>query len=320
MSSRGKIGIFLPSGNGDIMTAMSVLKYKDIVWPNKDIVWFCDGTSSNWGDGPVGSEVIQGSKYQDVLKYNDAISEIRHWPHGWRDAAFKDPSNNHLNQSRKHLFELAKDLEQGYFPAPWMVDTVGQRSGIDYPNFSRRVFGVNPSWEWHPYLCFSKEEKETAAEFCMKFPHKKTVMLETSFGSGESPFQDDSLTIETIEMCRKKWGKCNFIFACVSDNSRFFDDAGMVSCSCFTARQTALINNYCDLFIGVGSGISVAVSCWGNKPVPQLQYCGTFGESTVSLANGPTEIVVKQDWLTGRWNHNHQQEFKSKLSGLLEKL
>ena len=34
-----KIGIFIPGGHGDIMTAMSVLKYKDILWPSKEIIW-----------------------------------------------------------------------------------------------------------------------------------------------------------------------------------------------------------------------------------------------------------------------------------------
>ena len=33
-----KIGIFLPGLNGDIMQAMSVLKYKDVLWPGKEIV------------------------------------------------------------------------------------------------------------------------------------------------------------------------------------------------------------------------------------------------------------------------------------------
>src|ERR1700722_8893806 len=38
----GKIGIFLPGQNGDIMTAMSILKYRDIIFPNKQIIWFCN--------------------------------------------------------------------------------------------------------------------------------------------------------------------------------------------------------------------------------------------------------------------------------------
>jgi hypothetical protein len=336
---RGKIGIFLPGGNGDIMSAMSVLKYKDTLWPNKDVVWFCGNNGSVRTDGPAG-RIISGSEYREVLKYNDAISEVRYWPHGWREpgncesqnlvnmargeplwadfSVLKD-SNNHLDLSRKHLFESTKDLEQGYFPAPWMVETAEQRNGVDYPNFSRKVFGADSSWVWHPYLCFLDEERKAAESFCLRLPYKKTVMLETVSSSFASPMDDD-LIREIVSTCRAKLGECNFIFASFNDNSRFFDDIGMVSCSCFTMRQTALVNNYCDLFVGISSGISVATSCWGNKPVPKLQYCGNFRESTVSLANGPIELVVKQDWLTGASNPNHRQEFKSKLSGILGKI
>lgn len=311
MSDRGKIGIFLPGGNGDIMSAMSVLKYKDVLWPDKDIIWFCglDSHKEKTSDQ-------FGSMYRDVLKYNDAISEIRVWEdfitYGLKDA------NNRLDQSHKHKFESTKDLERGYFPAPWMM-SVEQRHGVDYPNISRKVFEADPAWEWHPYLGFSNEEIKTAEEFCSKLPYNKTIMLENSASSFVS-LLDDDLVRETVNMCRTKLGECNFIFASLRDNSRFFDGNGMVSCSCFTMRQTALINNYCDLFIGISSGISVATSCWGNKPVPKLQYCGNFRESTVSLANGPIDLVVTHDWLTGGSNPNHRQEFMSRLSSILGKM
>jgi hypothetical protein len=301
---RGKIGIFLPGGNGDIMSAMSVLKYKDALWPDKDIVWFCglDGHQS-------------GSMYRDVLKYNDAISEIRIWEdfitYGLKDA------NNRLDQSHKHLFESTKDLEQGYFPAPWMM-TVEQRHGIDYPNISRKVFSADPSWEWHPYLGFSDEERKAVEEFFLKLPRKKTIMLETSASSFVS-LLDDDLVRETISMCRAKLGECNFIFVSLGGSSKFSDEVEAIPCSCFTVRQTALVSNYCDLFIGISSGISVATCCWGNKPVPKLQYCQNFFESTVSLANGPIELVVRE-YPDARQNHNHRQEFKSKLSDILGKL
>jgi len=322
----GKIGVFLPGLHGDIMQAMSVLKYKDILWPDKGVVWFCN------------------DDFNDVLKYNDAISEIRNWPHGWgllqrceeenrklkpgeplwADMRRLKDANNHLRQDLKHELELTKDLEQGYFPAPWMVETIEQRSGVDYPNFSRRVFGANFAWEWHPYLGFSDEEREAVKEFCSRLPHKKTIAIETDTSSLLSPL-DDNLIRETMAMCRQKLGKCNFIFVCVSDNSKFFDDPGVVSCSQFTVRQTALVNNYSDLFIGVSSGISQAVNCWGNKPTPKLQYCGSFTGSSVSIANGPIELVVTDP--PGSWpeherkypaSRKHREVYKEKLSSILD--
>ena len=324
---RGKIGIFLPGRNGDIMQAMSVLKYKDVLWPDKDVIWFCGNTP-----------------FRDVLNHNDAISEIRHWPEGWKlaercvlenlTAASKgEPlwadfsvlldSNNRLDQGRKHMFDSTKDLDEGFFASTWMMHA-DRRPGVDYPNVSRMVFGADPSWEWHPYLGFSDEEREAVKEFCSKLPHKKTIMLETDFASGISPWDDD-LTRQTMSLCREKLRACNFVFASAPDNSKFFDDAGVVSASQFTVRQTALINNYSDLFIGISSGISQAVNCWGNKPTPKLQYCGSFIMSSVSIANGPFELVVKDPKGSNPPEHElkyppdrcHRRKFLEKLSSML---
>jgi len=325
--SKGKIGIFLPGLNGDIMQAMSVLKYKEVLWPDKDIVWFCSQP-----------------RFLDVLKYNDAIAEIRHWPEGWKlpercelenltVAAKGDPlwadfsilvdPNNRLDPKHKYLFESTKDLEQGYFPAPWMM-SLEQRHGIDYPNISRKVFGANPSWEWHPYLGFSDEEREAAKLFCLTLPHSRTIMLETDFHSGVSPW-DDNLTREVMTLCRAKLGSCNFIFACATDISKFVDDGGVVSASSFTVRQTALLNNYSDLFIGISSGISQAVNAWELKPTPKLQYCGSYIMSSASLANGPFQLIVTDPKGSNPAEHeikyppdrNHRQRFLSKLSDML---
>ena|ERR1700677_756549 len=332
---KSKIGIFLPGRNGDIMQAMSVLKYKDVLWPDKDVVWFC---GSN--DFP---------EFRDVLKHNDAISEIRDWPLGWGlserckleniDAAAKGKplwadlsvlmdSNNHLDKSRKHEFESTKDLEEGYFPGTWMVP-LDHRRGVDYPNVSRKVYGVDPSWEWHPYLGFMDEEKERVKEFCLTLPHKKTIMLETDFCSGSSPFLNDDLLVkEIMSSCRQKLGACNFIFACAGDNSRFVDDAGVVSCAQFTVRQSALVNNYSDLFIGVSSGLSQSTSCWGNKPTPKLQYCGSFIISSATIALGDFQLVVTSPAGSNPPEHevrfppsrNHREVFKQRLSSMLDKL
>jgi hypothetical protein len=313
---------------------MSVLKYKDILWPDKDIVWFC------------GSDDFP--EFRDVLKHNDAISEIRDWPLGWGlperceaenlilepgkarwidFSVLKDPDNR-LHQVKKHLFESTKDLEDGYFPTPWMM-SAEQRHGIDYPNVSRKVFKADPSWEWHPYLGFSQEERNAIEEFASALPHERTVMMEIDFGSGPSPFlNDDALVRETMAICRGKFKVCNFIFACVGDISRFADDAGVVSASQFTVRQTALLNNYSDLFIGVSSGISQAVNAWGNKPTPKLQYAGSFIMSSVSIANGPFELVVKDPPGSNLPEHerrfpprtDHRQAFKERLVNMLDKL
>lgn len=266
-----KIAIFLNGNHGDVMTAMSVLKYKDIIWKDKDIVWFCSKIHS------------------DVLKF--APVEVREWEDFTELIKNKKPDNT-LRHDLKSRFSSLDDIDLGYFPAPWMYDPSDpNRNGIDYPNISKRIFGIDSSWEWHPMLYFSDEEREMVKDFCLKLPYKKTIMLETDCRSNQSTW-DSSMTAETMKICREKFGDCNFIFASAEkDISKFLDNHGAVSCSHFTVRQTALVNNYSDLFIGLSSGISVATSCWGNKPTPKIQYTSNFTCSTVSLANGPIELI-----------------------------
>lgn len=309
-----RVGFFCPGQWGDLGSATSVLKYKDILWPNTDIIWFCSMPRA------------------ELLKYNDAIAEVRPWAEGWQlpercelenaklkpgeqkweDWSVLKTANNRLNQKLKHNFESIKDLDEGYFPAPWQM-SLEQRHGIDYPNCSRKIFGVNPSWAWHPYLCFSNEEREMVKDFCLNLPHKKTILMETFLGSGQASW-NDGLTRATMTMCRNKFGPCNFIFASHMDNSRFFDDVGVVSCSHFNVRQTALVNNYSDLMVCISSGISVVTSCWGNKPVQKIQYTGSFIGSTQSHALGPFTLIESDH------NSNAEQQFKHKLVDLLDKM
>lgn len=303
----GKIGIFLPGQNGDVMTAMSVLKYKDILWPNKEIIWFCNYPCA------------------DVFKYG-TVSEVRHYPYpgdGHFNIDFASngmkTENNKLNLQMKDQFDNTKDLEDGFFPAPWMFDPESSgRKNVHYANIAKKLFNVNPALEWHPVLYFSDEERELIKDFCSKFPFKKTIMLETVNGSGHSNW-NDNLTLLSMKKCRDKFGDCNFIFASNSDNSKFMNE-GVFSCANFTIRQTALLNNYSDLFIGVSSGISVATSCWGNKPTPKIQYCGGMVCSTVPLANGPISLIECEKFaFPPNWDHtNAELHFSQELSKLLE--
>lgn len=276
------IGIFLPGVNGDLATATSVLRYTNDLWPNHNIIWFCN------------------HPFSDILKYNDKISEIRSWPNGWEgnkersqigqncdlweDWSVLKDTNNHLDQRLKNNFDLTKDIDIGYFPAPWQM-SLEQRHNIDYPNCSRKIFGVPDNWEWRPYLCFSNEERDMVEDWRAALPYTRTIMLETYLSSGPRYMSDDMIK-KSIRLCNRKFGQCNFIFASHIDHSNLYDDKGMLSCSHFTVRQTALVNNYSDLIISIGSGISVVVSCWGNKQTPHIQYTGSFIGSTVSLGCG----------------------------------
>lgn len=276
-----KIGIFAYGAHGDIALCTSVLKYKDILWPGKDIVWYCNLKH-------------ESSPYSDMLKFNDAISEVRDWPE--QDGVQIDFRilKNEIGQLRleqRNNVESIKDLHNGYFPAPWAMLPDNYFNTINYSNIPRIVCGADPSWEWHPYLKFSNEEREMTKEFCSKLPYSKTIMLETQLRSAGDARMSEDLIKNIMRLCRDKWVNCNFIFASKLDYSHLVDDKGVVSASEFTVRQTALIHNHCDLFLGVTSGITMAASCWGNKPVPRIEMTSNTTHSSV-IANGPVTSVI----------------------------
>jgi hypothetical protein len=263
-----------------VALATCVLKYKDVLWPDKDIVWFMN---------------LAGHKatYLDMLKFNDAISEIRDWPKFKTMEDFRaciDP-NGQLVLNRRSDFEEMKDLSNGYFSVPWAVLPNNALNAVNYANISRMVCGADPSWPWHPYLGYSEEEREMSKEIFSKLPHNKTVILETELRSAGMFRLREDIIKSLMSMCRNKFGKCNFIFASKIDHLPFVDDPGVISISDLTPRQTGLIHDYCDLSIGVCSGLTQIWSAWGRKPVPRLELCGSMIQSNV-VANGPVYSVI----------------------------
>jgi hypothetical protein len=301
----GKIGIFLFGQVGDLATAMSVLKYRHELWPDKEIVWF-----TNWPNA-------------DLLRYAP-ISEVRMWPWAGNGLPEGTPdfypllcdSNNGLNKESAKHYELTEDLEDGYFPAPHMM-TPEQRNGIDYPNISRKVFGIAPDRQWHPLLSWSDEEKDIVME--CNLPLRKTIMIENTCGSHQSIW-DDTLTLRTMEICREKWNRCNFLFASHKGHEQFNGQDGYYSLSDYMPRQLALFINHCDLFVGISSGISVVTSAWGLKPVPKLQYCGSHTCSTVSLAIGEISLITSDDLPPKKKEYAGQLKIESKLKEIISRI
>lgn len=312
--STGKIGIFAQGQAGDLATAMSVLQYADILWPNKDIVWFANFPNA------------------DLLRYAP-ISEVRMWPWAGNGLPVGTPdfypllsNDNRLNLELASQYELTKDLEDGFFPVPWQVAT-DKQDGVEYPNVSKMIFDVPMDWKWHPLLSWSHEEIRVAKSFMDKLPKgRKNILLETFCGSGQSNYWDVELTKRIMQHCEIVLGKCNFIFAshkhkggqdnCGLDNEILCDGDGRVSAAHFTVRQAALLINYCDLMVCMSSGISVATSAWNLCSVPKLQYCGSKKCSTVAIANGPIELITTDFKL----KPEADVEFFNKLNEMLLKL
>lgn len=284
----GKVGIFIQGQAGDLMTAMSVLEYRDQIFGNKEIIWFANMPNA------------------DCLRYAP-ISEVRPWPWPGNGLPSDAPGdfypilcdeNNRLNKTLSKNYELTADLDDGYFPAPWQLSPQ-KRHGLDYPNCSRKIFGVPDDYKWHPLLNHSTEEADAAFDFIDKLPEGKRIFFETFAGSDQSKLSDEMVK-NILKLCRDKWPGCVFIFAShkylraqEKFPENFFDQPDIFSCSEFTVRQCALISDYCNLIISVSSGITVACSRWVRVAVPIIQYCGSFVCSTKSLADGsPFELVT----------------------------
>jgi len=297
----GKIGIFCPGQVGDLATAMSVLKYRKELWGDKEIVWFVNFPNA------------------DLLRYAP-IDEVRPWPWAGNGLPEGTPdfypmlcnSGNRLNKELAKKYELTADLEDGYFPAPHQL-TVQQREGVDYPNCSRKVFGIAAEREWHPVLGWSQEESKIRIDVYDK--SRKTIMLETFCGSGQSMW-NDLMTVRTIEICREAWGSCNFLFCSHKNTEQFKDFEGYYSLANFTPRQAAVMINYCDLFVGISSGISVVTSAWGLRPTPKIQFCGSYTCSTVTLSLGEINLITTDE----KGYDQGKIEFENKLKEVISRI
>lgn len=299
----GKIGIFCFGQVGDLATATSVLKYRNELWPKKEIIWY-----ANWPNA-------------DLLRYAP-ISEVRPWPWAGNGLPEGTPdfypllcnADNRLNKELAKKYELTADLEEGYFPAPHMMSPA-QRHGLDYPNVSRKVFGVGVDKEWHPVLSWGEEELKEIKELSDIQRDAKVIMLETFCGSGQSLW-NDLMTVRTMEICREAWGYCHFIFCSHKNTKQFKDFEGYYSCDNLTPRMVGLNINYCDLFIGISSGLSVVTSAWGLKPVPKIQFCGSYTCSTVALSLGEISLITTD----GLGYEHGKRQFEEKLKEVISRI
>lgn len=312
----GKVAIFCPGQIGDTAQVMGILKYWDVMFLNKECIWFINAPNS------------------DLLRYSN-VSEVRPWPWAGNGLNAGEPDhwpylclpNNKLNLELAKTRKDTADLEDGYFPATHQVPSE-KREGLEYSLVSKKIFGVPDRWEWHPRLYWHDDEKKMIKEFAGTFhKNRRTVILENFAGSGQSPFFTVDTTKRIMELCRKKLGACNFVFCshkhlggkdnCGLDNKELFgNEDGFFSAAHFTPRQVALINDYADLFIGISSGISVVTSAWELRGTPKIQWCGSRICSTNAIANG--EFILAESEFKTR--EVAEKDFFNKLNEILNQL
>lgn len=318
------IGIFMAGQQGDQISALSVMKYRDELWGDCKIVWYSDKSN------------FDNFKFQDI--------EVREFPRGfgypemveaenkkliaegkepiWEDWLPLVDWDNRMNVALKHKFPSLEDIDIGYFPAPHQV-SVSNRHGIEYANVSKKIFKIPDSYVWHPVLKFSDEEREEVKEFMYEMPHVKTIAIESFAGSSQSKIDGVQIS-NAMVICRQILGDCNFIFMShkyLNGDEKFPDGwingTDIFSASRFTVRQCALIVEQCDLLISVSSGISVASSAWGLKTPLTLQFCGSKICSTAALNTGRRFELVTTDDKSLR---DAVLEFEIKLTNLLKQI
>jgi len=310
---------------GDCGTITSVFKYKNELWGSDcKIVWFA--SKENWdifthSDIEV-REFPRGFGYPKMVVEENAKLIAEGKEPVWADWQPLVDWDNRMNKALQINYPELAEFDLGYFPAPHQM-TVEKRAETEYSLISKRVFGVPMDWEWHPVLMFSEQERIDAKEFMdnMLFLNK-TVAIETFAGSGQSALTDLMIT-DTMRMCREVFGQCNFVFMShkfLNGNETFPDEIknqqGVYFASNFTVRQCALIVGLSDLLVSVSSGITVASSCWWNKPTPIIQFCGSEICSTKSISLGRYELITHG----GVPLHIAIQDYNNRLLSLLNEI
>lgn len=315
------IGIFCAGQAGDILVISSVLRYRQEMWGDCKIVWFISPDN------------------MDLLKYQDI--ELRPFPRGygypemvvtenkkltdagkepiWEDWLPLVDERNHLNLELKTNYPSLAEIDFGFFPAPHQIHYT-KRHGLEYSLCSKKVFGIPNSYQWHPFLMFSDEERLAANNFIKSLGAGKIVFSETFAGSGQS-LLDEEMVEKGMALCREHWGDCNFIFGShkflrhkEKFPDGFFQQPGVFSAADFTVRQCALIAEKSDLFLSVSSGLSVAASAWELRTPPMLQFAGSEICSTKAIANGRFELVTADH----KPFEQAKEEFYSALVSLLK--
>lgn len=266
-----KIGIFIPGANGDILYSTAVIKYKDDIWgAGCTLVWFC-------------------CKESICLLENTTDVIVRLWDHNYD----VDLAGEHsmMDLSKKNMYETTSDLDIGYFVSPCWLD-VTVRGGLNHlSECCRYAMGIlHRDIVWRPYIELSESNHTNMQRFFDKLPKgRKNIMLETHYKSDQSKW-NDNMTTQTLQICAELLGKCNFLFA--SNVHVQFTQDNVYTCTELSLKEISALHDHCDLFIGVSSGVSVAISCWRNKPVPIIQFCADYWASTFPVTNAPMELVT----------------------------
>lgn len=152
-----KIGIFGTWGNGDVIISTPVLKYKDMLWPESQIVWITMANKS------------------DIFAYNPLVSDVRTPPnpHSLPSEIFFTPG--YSPTTFKKTSPVVEDLDALYFPMLWLHKDM---LGLPYGLVHREIFRYNKSLPVHPCLFFSHADWEASPTSIREFLLKRGWIIE----------------------------------------------------------------------------------------------------------------------------------------------
>jgi hypothetical protein len=269
----GIIAILNPGGVGDMLLSTSVLKYRNELWPGKDIVWYC---------------VDQNNK---VLSSVPGLKELRPVVYKDRWLGWTTPHDCDLFlATAPWMTNLPERILQTNFPIDTLMTDKHKR--IVEKATSTRILGG-----WHPCLECSDVDRNVAETIRGLLPYDKTVMMETGYYSGQS-----FLTMEILERLiseiRRAWGDCNFVFVSGGEKSLIPEGRGMFSCSKLSLSSVVSLFNLSDAFVGVSSGLSIAVCSWDANPdVPRIELIQDPTAATRKVSRGPISTVFDEEQL-----------------------
>jgi hypothetical protein len=270
----GNIAILNPGGVGDMLLSSSVLRYKDELWPGKNVVWYCQEETKH------------------VLSNVTGLKEVR--------------LLENVKDSWYSWYEPS-DCEQLLVTSPWMaklskscvpIDFSPGTLMVDKPRLivekatSTRILGP-----WHPCLGCSADDRNVAETIDGCLPNPRTVMLETAYYSGQS-FLDMEILARMMGEIRQAWGDCNFVLVSGGKGALLPEGKDVFACPKLSLSAVVALFNRCDAFIGVSSGLSCAVCSWDASPdVPRLEIIRNPAAETRKSSRGPFSAVLNEEQL-----------------------
>jgi hypothetical protein len=204
---------------------------------------------------------ITCERYKNLLDHNPDIDQLI--------ALAGDPASLDLDMPAIKTYHRWVEV---FTPAAYFSPGLAQ--GWTINRVTREPVGIALTDCRLPVLVLSDVERDEARVWWSTLPRGRKVLIETEFNSSQSPWNDDF-----VEALGTMLGPLGVIFIFTAFNRPpFFDDfqlrfGNAVWCA-LPFRLNVELFNLTDAYLGVSSGISVAISSnWCRRDIPWIEVC-----------------------------------------------